>query len=381
MKQDAPSPEKTPKQAPSSDAVVTPPPAPEKKSKKWLVAGISAATVLVIGAGAAGAAYLMQQNSPNRIIADSILNNMAMPNQKNAAKLSFKAKDVDVELTIDAVSRDAVQSGSAKVSLKMPNQPVLELTARMYQKDHNTAYLKLENPEKIKMLLQDEAELYGPIIDTVTKALGDKWLRLEAENSSTNTDCTQHVAQKLRQHNTNEAKAVRKALRDHQFITHDESVKLEDKGSSRGYQVNFDRQVFGQFVEALEKDENAKEVSNCVKELKKDFASVIQQFKAAQVNEAGKGKTEITDMKGQLWIDTATRRITDAKMQATVKGKNTKGQEQKADVAVETKAEYGDFDTAAEPAKDATISLEELMQVAMEGVFNQGDAPEDEAEL
>lgn len=376
MKKDAPSPVGTSKQNKKADTVVSPPPAtPKKKPKKWLVAGISAIVVLIIGVGAASAAYLMQQNSPNRILADSLLNAMAMPNQKNDTKVTVKVKGVDVEIAIQAVARDTVQSGTAKVSVALPGQSAFDFTAHIYQKDHKTVYVKLDNPEKLATLLPGET-LQNQLITTVTRVISDKWLRLDTTAGETRNECAHHITQKLRQHNTNEAKAVRKALHEHQFITHDESVKLDDRGSSRGYQVRFDMEAAKQFIGALEKDESAKEIADCAKKVKTDFESVIKQYKAAQLKEVKKDKAEVTDVTAQLWVDPATRRITDAKLQMVLKGKNEKGQDEKVGVMVETKVEYGDFDTAAEPAKDATVSIEELMQAVVEGALGQNDTLE-----
>lgn len=381
MKKDAPSPEKAPKQPKKADAAVTPPPTtPKKKSKKWLIAGVSVVAALVIGLGAAGAAYFMQQNSPNRIIADSLLNAMTMPNQKNDGKVTVKTKDSEIELTVQAVARDTVQSGTAKVLIKVPEQPAFELTARTYQKDHENIYVKFDNPEKLAGLLPDEA-FYGPLIDTAVEAIGDKWLRIETKAGDASYECTYQIAQKLRRHNTNESKALRKALHDHQFITHDESVKLENKGASRGYQVKFNTEVAKQFIDALEKDETAKEVADCVKKLKVDFESAIKQYKTTQSKDAKKSKAEVTDVTAQLWIDPANRRVTDVKLQAALKSKDEKGQDEKADIAAEAKIEYGDFDTAAEPAKDATVSIEEFMQAVVLGAFSQDEALQDDVEL
>ena len=248
------------------------PGAPTKTKKKLgLVAGIIAATVVVLlGTGSALAYNLWYQN-PQKTLADAMVNAMKAKTVAYTGEFTIDIADSsagykDLKLTVEG--KNGTVDGEVTVDFALTTTEGDEYKvsgAGLFDKDGNLFFKVNKLRELIDQFGQGR-ELPASITAIIDKVDGS-WVRIAADDLkeyskeyAEQQECTRDALKKI-EGNQNTADEVANLYRQHQFIVIKEELGVKD--GNVGYVLDTDRQVAKEFVKGLKETELYKELAKC----------------------------------------------------------------------------------------------------------------------
>lgn len=291
--------------------------APVKKTKKkWLVAGVIAA-ILVVLAGGSALAYKFWYQNPEKVVTDGLVNAMAAETMKFKLTGDMKSSTPGTIMITGALKSGAF-SADADMKMKVSGTDV-ELKGSGLMDEKGDLYLKISNLNTLvdKALGQNKAQLpaqmSSAIYGFVTK-VNDKWVKISSDDLKTFSEsmakqqsCMSGTFKKLR-----EDKAMKTEVSDlykkHKFIT--VSKELGSKDGSLGYELSSNDNQAKEFTKGLKDTQFYKSLHDCDKNFTIDE------------NDA-KDSTSSNNTKVQVWISRWSHDIT--KVTAEVKDEAAPG--------------------------------------------------------
>ncbi len=235
------------------------------------MAGIIAATVVVLlGTGSALAYNLWYQN-PQKTLADAMVNAMKAKTVAYTGEFTIDITDSsagykDLKLTVEG--KNGTVDGEVTVDFALTTTEGDEYKvsgAGLFDKDGNLFFKVNKLRELIDQFGQGR-ELPASITAIIDKVDGS-WVRIAADDLkeyskeyAEQQECTRDALKKI-EGNQNTADEVANLYRQHQFIVIKEELGVKD--GNVGYVLDTDRQVAKEFVKGLKETELYKELAKC----------------------------------------------------------------------------------------------------------------------
>ena len=372
--------------------VVQPPTTRPKRSKKFwalIVAGLVAIAFI-----SSAIAYFLWYNKPNKMLADGII---SLANSTGMAGKASINSDDDSKLSSDfnIQYNKEISKGKLDVNFSKDGENY-KVNAEFIGKADGTVYFKINDIEKLTGVFTDtlvkkaeEAAVDAEYTDEMREILRtqistmispvlelkDKWIvvkkddftKLDPTNSSKSSLCLNEIATKLNS-KPETFKHVAKAFRKNQFLTVDESVKVDDRNGSKGLRVAVDESKFNKFIADIDGLESAKGIKDCIDQLKSDAQSSNET--TDDVEGLSVKNTSKSDFYVNVWVDRFTHRLTDieyaGKTETTTKFEQEAGIE---DITTSTKLQsdikvtYTDKVSVDLPADSDTVNTDKLAEI------------------
>jgi len=310
-----PSVEPTEPAVPANPAVpVMPPPQPmaaetpetpqKKKSARFVIGGITAAVIVLLGAGGA-LAYTQWYQNPDKVVHDAIIKAVQTKSLSMTGDVSYKAEGVDVKMMLDSKSKASNGEINAKATVAV-DTPDFKRTfdaSGSVRVVGDTIYAKLSGIQKIINDMREESTGSIPTyVDDIVKKIDDKWISIKASDYedaskelSEQQKCLTKLAEKV-QSDKAMMNEVTKLYKDHQIIVVKEKLgsKAVQGVSSLGYRVSIDTNATEAFIKGLDTTALGKEMKSCSKDI--DFEKIAKDA----TDESDKDTK--TEGKVELWV-------------------------------------------------------------------------------
>lgn len=322
----SPMPEQSPAPTPQPVAVD---PQPPKKSgkKKFVIAGVVAAVLVLLTAGGAFA-YFWYQN-PDKVIADSLVNTLSSTPGSLKTTASYKAGDVGVSLSVDAKGNDKLADATLTFEYASTEQKIdLKSTANMVATESGTVYLRLNNVRElarkaVDAMVESSAAQYKKFgynlsetqiasqkkstlaqLEPVIVKVDNKWIKFSADKKSSTGDdqkCMRDAVEKLKTDRAYRGE-ISKAYADNRFVVVKEELGLKD--GSYGYVLDLDQEKVKAFGDAAKSTQFVKDVTKC------SGSSPVP-------DSTNKSDNKFENKRVELWVSQWSHQITGLKVDTT----------------------------------------------------------------
>lgn len=319
-----PSIEPTEPAAPTNPSVpVMPPPLPmavetpetpqKKKSTRFIIGGIAAAVIVLLGAGGA-LAYTQWYQNPDKVIHDAIIQAVQAKSLSTTGDVSYKAEGVDVKMTLDSKSKapNGEINAKATVAVDTPDFKHTFDASGSVRIVGDTVYARLSGIQKIINDMREESTGSIPTyVDDIVKKIDDKWISINASDYedtskelSEQQTCFTKLAEKV-QSDKAMMDEVTKLYKEHQIIVVKEKLgsKAVHGVNSLGYKVGIDKDATAAFIKGLDGTTLGKEMKSCSKDI--DFEKIAKDA----TDESSKDTK--TEGKVELWVSQFGHELTE----------------------------------------------------------------------
>lgn len=321
----------TPVVAPMPSPMPPPPAgiAPKKGKKKFVIAGVVAGIIALIGGGGAYAYFGWYQN-PDKVILDSLMNIGKTKQAGVIGSVAITNEAVNISVDLSTKGNEEISSLKADVKIKGGSTGILagqELTVTTdavtvkegdiyfrvsklqkaidsfvdsyvdsYADQYSSFGYAPTEAEKAQMRNQAKSQFSG-----VVSKIDDQWIKVSADDLKKDQDsestCTTNLLEKVSK-DRKLASEVLDVYRQHRFLTVKE--KLASQDGSFGYLLDLDKAAAKEFVKGVEGTEFGKELIKCNSDAFKDSSDTM-------FDDSGEG---VKNGRFELWVDQWSHRIT-----------------------------------------------------------------------
>lgn len=338
--------------APIAMAPVTPGARPKSSKKAWIIGGIIAGALALLGGGAALAYNVWYQN-PEKVVYDALLSSFKAKSGTIDGNLTVKANEATINLAFDSKVKDNDGSINVKATIEGDvegEKLTIKVDGSAVVKN-DTVYFKLDG---VRKAIDDVAEASGMeapgFLDPIIKKIDGQWISVKpsdyediSQEVSKQQECVQETFKTL---NTDDSMRdeVINLYKDNKVIVVKEKIgsKSINGVGSLGYKVEVSKDATEAFVRGLDTTKFGKALKGCDDSL--DFKEIADNIRDA---ESSNGSDDVTL---EIWASRFGHELT----QVTIAGKD-------ADVLVNLviNPTFNTEVTIEEP-KDA-ISMKQLM--------------------
>ncbi|NTW61932.1 hypothetical protein HGB25_00755 [Candidatus Saccharibacteria bacterium] len=278
------------------------------KNKKVVIGIIAGILVLLIG-GAAALAYSVYQ-SPQKVLADGIINVFTQKSSVYTGKLVVDDTSSNTKFQIDVTTKQDGAAGglSAKLTLKM-NDKTYSVNGDVLYVKSGDMYFKVSNLASVVAEAKSQAGITAgssmeKAIDKIVAKIDGTWVKISNDDltqysveTSTAKKCANTAIDKFFNDQTQQNEVV-EVYRNNSFIMIDKD--LGQKDGSVGYQLKTSNVKLKSFVKGLKTTAIYKSLNTC------DKNYTINENDISTTPEESKSN----DGKIVLWIDTWSHKIT-----------------------------------------------------------------------
>lgn len=247
----------------------TQPKAPNKK-KKFIIGGIIAGAVLLLGGGMY-AAYALWYQNPEKVLTDAVSNLIRAKTATYSGTLAMDTKDVKVRVVFDGKQASELNGeGNAKITLTSQGKDFVVNGSALVDKDGNL-FFKVGN---LKTILDDVLKQSGmtssPFDELVAK-IDNKWIRVSADDlaeydkdAGKAQACLTDTMKKIQNDKTVHDSLV-KAYENNKFVVIDSSLpgRTINGVDSMGYKLSLNNEAAKKFAEAVNEMQFMKDLQKC----------------------------------------------------------------------------------------------------------------------
>ena len=247
----------------------TQPKAPNKK-KKFIIGGIIAGAVLLLGGGTY-AAYALWYQNPEKVLTDAVSNLIRAKTATYSGTLAMDTKDVKVRVVFDGKQASELNGeGNAKITLTSQGKDFVVNGSALVDKDGNL-FFKVGN---LKTILDDVLKQSGmtssPFDELVAK-IDNKWIRVSADDlaeydkdAGKAQACLTDTMKKIQNDKTVHDSLV-KAYENNKFVVIDSSLpgRTINGVDSMGYKLSLNNEAAKKFAEAVNEMQFMKDLQKC----------------------------------------------------------------------------------------------------------------------
>ena len=247
----------------------TQPKAPNKK-KKFIIGGIIAGAVLLLGGGMY-AAYALWYQNPEKVLTDAVSNVIRAKTATYSGTLAMDTKDVKVRVVFDGKqASDLNGEGNAKITLTSQGKDFVVNGSALVDKDGNL-FFKVGN---LKTILDDVLKQSGmtssPFDELVAK-IDNKWIRVSADDlaeydkdAGKAQACLTDTMKKIQNDKAVHDSLV-KAYENNKFVVIDSSLpgRTINGVDSMGYKLSLNNEAAKKFAEAVNEMQFMKDLQKC----------------------------------------------------------------------------------------------------------------------
>ena len=245
------------------------PKAPNKK-KKFIIGGIIAGAVLLLGGGTY-AAYALWYQNPEKVLTDAVSNLIRAKTATYSGTLAMDTKDVKVRVVFDGKQASELNGeGNAKITLTSQGKDFVVNGSALVDKDGNL-FFKVGN---LKTILDDVLKQSGmtssPFDELVAK-IDNKWIRVSADDlaeydkdAGKAQTCLTDTMKKIQNDKTVHDSLV-KAYENNKFVVIDSSLpgRTINGVDSMGYKLSLNNEAAKKFAEAVNEMQFMKDLQKC----------------------------------------------------------------------------------------------------------------------
>ena len=247
----------------------TQPKAPNKK-KKFIIGGIIAGAVLLLGGGTY-AAYALWYQNPEKVLTDAVSNVIRAKTATYSGTLAMDTKDVKVRVVFDGKQASELNGeGNAKITLTSQGKDFVVNGSALVDKDGNL-FFKVGN---LKTILDDVLKQSGmtssPFDELVAK-IDNKWIRVSADDlaeydkdAGKAQTCLTDTMKKIQNDKAVHDSLV-KAYENNKFVVIDSSLpgRTINGVDSMGYKLSLNNEAAKKFAEAVNEMQFMKDLQKC----------------------------------------------------------------------------------------------------------------------
>ena len=247
----------------------TQPKAPNKK-KKFIIGGIIAGAVLLLGGGMY-AAYALWYQNPEKVLTDAVSNVIRAKTATYSGTLAMDTKDVKVRVVFDGKQASELNGeGNAKITLTSQGKDFVVNGSALVDKDGNL-FFKVGN---LKTILDDVLKQSGmtssPFDELVAK-IDNKWIRVSADDlaeydkdAGKAQACLTDTMKKIQNDKAVHDSLV-KAYENNKFVVIDSSLpgRTINGVDSMGYKLSLNNEAAKKFAEAVNEMQFMKDLQKC----------------------------------------------------------------------------------------------------------------------
>ena len=247
----------------------TQPKAPNKK-KKFIIGGIIAGAVLLLGGGTY-AAYALWYQNPEKVLTDAVSNLIRAKTATYSGTLAMDTKDVKVRVVFDGKQASELNGeGNAKITLTSQGKDFVVNGSALVDKDGNL-FFKVGN---LKTILDDVLKQSGmtssPFDELVAK-IDNKWIRVSADDlaeydkdAGKAQTCLTDTMKKI-QNDKAVHDGLVKAYENNKFVVIDSSLpgRTINGVDSMGYKLSLNNEAAKKFAEAVNEMQFMKDLQKC----------------------------------------------------------------------------------------------------------------------
>ena len=247
----------------------TQPKAPNKK-KKFIIGGIIAGAVLLLGGGTY-AAYALWYQNPEKVLTDAVSNLIRAKTATYSGTLAMDTKDVKVRVVFDGKQASELNGeGNAKITLTSQGKDFVVNGSALVDKDGNL-FFKVGN---LKTILDDVLKQSGmtssPFDELVAK-IDNKWIRVSADDlaeydkdAGKAQACLTDTMKKIQNDKAVHDSLV-KAYENNKFVVIDSSLpgRTINGVDSMGYKLSLNNEAAKKFAEAVNEMQFMKDLQKC----------------------------------------------------------------------------------------------------------------------
>ena len=247
----------------------TQPKAPNKK-KKFIIGGIIAGAVLLLGGGMY-AAYALWYQNPEKVLTDAVSNLIRAKTATYSGTLAMDTKDVKVRVVFDGKQASELNGeGNAKITLTSQGKDFVVNGSALVDKDGNL-FFKVGN---LKTILDDVLKQSGmtssPFDELVAK-IDNKWIRVSADDlaeydkdAGKAQACLTDTMKKIQNDKAVHDSLV-KAYENNKFVVIDSSLpgRTINGVDSMGYKLSLNNEAAKKFAEAVNEMQFMKDLQKC----------------------------------------------------------------------------------------------------------------------
>ncbi len=344
---------------------------------KAAIIGIVAAVIVVIGGGIGVFAYTSYQ-TPEKVLADSIINVFTAKASIYKGKLVVDNTDSKVKVTVDVTTKQAKSAGSLEAQVTIvADSKTYSATGDALFDDKGDLYFRVGGLTKI---VSEAETAYGipkdsqivVAIDKTVKKIDNTWIKISSddlkefsEGYATTQNCVTDTIEKFK----NDDAAIQEVAtlyRKNSFIVI--KKELGTKDGSFGYEVKGDSAALKTFTKGLKDTKVYKSLQDC------DKTFVVNENDIDTTN-----STSSDDAKVELWIDTWSHRLTKIDISST--SKTSPGSlvlEAKYDETVTIKAPANSISLAELKSyiEEISTSLSSLYQTSSSSMYDSSTYPD-----
>ena len=245
------------------------PKAPNKK-KKFIIGGIIAGAVLLLGGGMY-AAYALWYQNPEKVLTDAVSNLIRAKTATYSGTLAMDTKDVKVRVVFDGKQASELNGeGNAKITLTSQGKDFVVNGSALVDKDGNL-FFKVGN---LKTILDDVLKQSGmtssPFDELVAK-IDNKWIRVSADDlaeydkdAGKAQTCLTDTMKKIQNDKAVHDSLV-KAYENNKFVVIDSSLpgRTINGVDSMGYKLSLNNEAAKKFAEAVNEMQFMKDLQKC----------------------------------------------------------------------------------------------------------------------
>jgi len=282
-----------------------PQPPVSRRKHKALWVGIAAVVLVLLAAGAV-VGYYLWYHSPDKVVADGIMNAVRAKSVVYNGLVSGENNELSIH--VEMSGKNKLNTGEFNVNLRMRDRDRevnLEASALAIEKD---LYLRIEQPDEfIRLYSQlqiEEEDSYGQLIARLSDKIEGQWIKVDLDQLRENfglniVDTRQRCMIEVLNRSQADDRimaAVASVYEQHQFIEVVESLGVQD--GSLGYVLKTNEEKFNRFTHALNDTEFLRQMREC-----DDTFQVAEPIPSDE------------STRSELWISQKTREITKLKMQ------------------------------------------------------------------
>lgn len=292
---------------------------PPKKSKKgWVIGGIIAGALVVLGGGSALAYNLWYQN-PEKVIFDALTHAFKAESMTGEGVVKLKTDDMNLKVTFDTEGNGADGRANAKVAIDSQSTDdgiSVDVNASLLVKG-DTLYFKLDN---VRKTVDQLAESFGEVpdyFDPIINKIDGQWVSVKASDyedvSKEYADqqrCIADLSEKLSTNNDMK-KELTDLYKQHRILIIDKKLpaKTINGVGSLGYEISADANAAQNFAKGLADTAAGKELKKCNDDI--DFGDIADAIKEADEDNDATVKTTF-----ELWVSRFGHQITEVNLAA-----------------------------------------------------------------
>lgn len=308
----------------TSAAVAKP---PRTKRRILLIALLTLLTFLIVGAVGAYAYYTIQNNKPEKVLADALSNTMTdlLDRKPSSAigsvKYEFKGED-EGTISLDFSSKVAGDNYQQEATMKIKMGEIdASFKGSMIGIGTEEAYVKFDDLQKTLDQLhksQPEYKTLTQSYEPIIKKIDGRWIKIDKDSlvdygfaeSEEEVDKCSAAFTNLRI-SKDDQKQLKEAFLSNQFAIASEKLPKEsiDGESSYHYKLDFNEERSIQFVKSIIELESFKALKADCDLKPEDYDKQIEDLKKSAESQTEKVKPVI-----ELWVGSKTRRPTKLKV-------------------------------------------------------------------